>query len=143
DHLLDPLGVEMRRTRVRDLVAHPDVAALLGVGIVVAPEGNASVLEKAGFEPIGRLAGEVALHRPALPRAYLVHAGAPGPDEAARLAWVLADAGRARAASAGLLVLNDTWHQGWRATVDGAPAPIARVNHAFRAVPISAGSHEV
>ncbi|HZR84457.1 MAG TPA: YfhO family protein [Candidatus Binatia bacterium] len=188
DHLLDPLGVEMRRTRVRDLVAHPDVAALLGVGIVVAPEGNASVLEKAGFEPIGRLAGEVALHRPALPRAYVVHAVAPVADEAASLAWVLAHAGearsivavepggdvadagddmaapppgapadeatvvadepervaiRARAASAGLLVLNDTWHQGWRATVDGAPAPIARVNHAFRAVPISAGSHEV
>src|SRR5262249_53872232 len=59
------------------------------------PEGNATVLQKVGFEPIGRLAGEVALHRPAIPRTYVVHAVAPVPDEAASLAWVVAHAGEA------------------------------------------------
>jgi uncharacterized membrane protein YfhO len=40
-------------------------------------------------------------------------------------------------------VLADAYDDGWRATVDGAPAPVLRANRAMRAVPIDAGEHVV
>ncbi len=43
----------------------------------------------------------------------------------------------------GLLVLNDTHYPGWRAEVDGAPQPILRANHAFRAVVVPPGAQQV
>ncbi|NIP82961.1 MAG: YfhO family protein [Gemmatimonadetes bacterium] len=42
-----------------------------------------------------------------------------------------------------LLVLADNYYPGWVATVDGDPADILRVNHAFRGVPLSPGEHTV
>ncbi len=41
------------------------------------------------------------------------------------------------------LVLTDTWFPGWTARLDGSDVPIARANHAFRAVALPAGDHEV
>lgn len=42
-----------------------------------------------------------------------------------------------------LLVLADPWYPGWSVTVDGEPADVERVNHAFRGVYVSAGEHDV
>jgi hypothetical protein len=42
-----------------------------------------------------------------------------------------------------LLLLNDTWAQGWTATVDGRPSEILRANHAFRAVLVDETSRKV
>lgn len=42
-----------------------------------------------------------------------------------------------------LLVLAENWYPAWKARVDGQEAPVLRANHALRAVPVSAGSHEV
>jgi hypothetical protein len=39
----------------------------------------------------------------------------------------------------GLIVLSDLWDPGWHAMVNGADAPILRVNHAFRGVMVPAG----
>ncbi len=39
----------------------------------------------------------------------------------------------------GLLVLADRWDVGWRATLNGAPVPILRTNHAVRGVVVPAG----
>ena len=43
----------------------------------------------------------------------------------------------------GWVVLNDVWHPWWRASIDGAPAPLQRANVLFRAVQVPAGRHTV
>ena len=40
----------------------------------------------------------------------------------------------------GLLVLGDPWYPQWRVEVDGRPAELLRVDHAFRGVRVPAGS---
>ena len=42
-----------------------------------------------------------------------------------------------------LLVLNDAWCDGWRATVNGQPRAVLKANQMFRAVPVEAGSSTV
>ena len=43
----------------------------------------------------------------------------------------------------GLLVLGDPWYPQWRVEVDGRPAELLRVDHAFRGVRVPAGRHRV
>jgi len=43
----------------------------------------------------------------------------------------------------GVLVLADAYARGWQATIDGRPAPLARADAAFRAVPVGLGAHTV
>ena len=45
--------------------------------------------------------------------------------------------------TAGTLILTDAWYPGWRASVDGRPAPIRRANVYFRAVELEPGTHRV
>ncbi len=49
----------------------------------------------------------------------------------------------AEAKAESLLMLLDSWYPGWEATVDGAAAPIARADHAFRGVRLVPGLHRV
>ena len=45
--------------------------------------------------------------------------------------------------SDGYLVVAENWYVGWRASVDGAPAPVLRANLAQMAVPLPTGAREV
>ncbi len=47
------------------------------------------------------------------------------------------------ASSPGFVVLADAFDPGWRARVDGRPAPVRRANVAFRAVAVPSGRHVV
>ena len=49
----------------------------------------------------------------------------------------------ARSATPAILVLGDTYAPGWRARVDGRPAPIIRADADFRAVVLAPGAHRV
>lgn len=42
-----------------------------------------------------------------------------------------------------MLVLADAYYPGWRATIDGEPAPLYAANYVSRAVPIPVGEHTV
>jgi hypothetical protein len=49
----------------------------------------------------------------------------------------------AKLSADGHVVLVDGYDPGWRATLDGRPAPVLRANVAFRAVAVPAGRHRV
>jgi len=50
---------------------------------------------------------------------------------------------RAEAAAPALLVFSQSFSRNWHATVDGQPATLLRANHAFQAVEVPAGNHEI
>jgi hypothetical protein len=43
----------------------------------------------------------------------------------------------------GLVVLSEIYYPSWTATVDGKAAPVYRADYALRAIPVSAGHHQV
>lgn len=47
------------------------------------------------------------------------------------------------AARPALLVITENWYGAWKATVDGAPAPVLRADYSFRGIPVPAGKHVV
>ena len=50
---------------------------------------------------------------------------------------------QAQATRPALLVVAESWYPGWRATLDGRPAPILRANYLSQSVVVPAGTHTV
>ena len=71
--------------------------------------------------------------------------GSPGPPGSARVVSRAADVVvvEAELSAPGVLVLVEGFDPGWRASVDGRPAPVLRANVLFRAVRLAPGRHEV
>lgn len=69
------------------------------------------------------------------------------PDPEGTVQWVKREPDRqllkVKTDKPALLVVLDNFYPQWQAKVDGKVTPIIRANYAFRAVPISAGAHEV
>ncbi len=150
-------------------VTHPSgVAALESVGFV--RRGNLPPNDTVLFRPplprarlVHRVAvvgdeveslGHVVAHADEAATIAVVEGGtvvpelAPPPPGAVESAAIVVDepervAIQLAAATPALLVVTDTYHPGWKATLDGAETPILRVDHAFRAVAVPAGGHRV
>ena len=110
------------------------------VGGARALEGREALV--ALFDPAFDPAAEVILSGPGAPEAAAAAHGASG---RVRIAELRADRVRLEAEldGAGVVVLADAWDPGWRAWVDGRPAPVLTANVAFRAVALGAGRHVV
>ena len=101
---------------------------------VLDEEAALQAVASPGFDPLGE-----AVLLEGQPRA------ARGPAGEVRLVESAPDRLRLQADLRldGLVVVTEAWDAGWRARVDGRPAPVLRANLAFRAVPVPAGRHGV
>ena len=50
---------------------------------------------------------------------------------------------RLRAQRPALLVLSETYYPGWRAWLDGRPAPLGSGDYVLRVAPVPAGAHRM
>jgi hypothetical protein len=78
----------MRGTNdVARVAENPNLAALLGIGLVASPRSFAPQITRYGFVPVAKLPpNEVLLYRPPVPRARIVHYALAAKDEQASFA---------------------------------------------------------
>ncbi len=126
---VDPAATATIRATARRLARGPDVAPDLP-GSVVEFDPRTTALIETGS------AGDLAPYRSRSPA---------DPAEAPRI--TLEAPGRVEMEltmrSPGLVVLGHRFDRGWRATVDGQPAPILKANHLMRAVAVAVGTHRI
>jgi hypothetical protein len=125
------LTLPLRLFRVPDPLPRTYV---VGGARAVPDEAAVGILEDPAFDP----RREVVLPDESSP-------SPPGFQGRSRIVEFRADRVRVAAElnARGYVVLVDAHDPGWRATVDGRPAPVLRANLAFRAVRVEAGSHEI
>jgi len=121
------------------------------------PQGTAFVAGEPHFVESEDAALAAVLDPEFAPRRTVVLEGADSPFAPAACAeggcapgeveTVTAGPGRLRfrvaAAAASHLVVSANHAPGWRARVDGRPAPVLRADYALMAVPVAPGAHEV
>ncbi|HIC90421.1 MAG TPA: hypothetical protein EYP04_13605 [Anaerolineae bacterium] len=113
--------------------------AWLAYQIVVEPDDAAALSRLA--DPTFDLQQEVILpHSPGI-------LSTTEPAEPATINWASREANRlvleVTTAVPGLLVLSEVWAPGWLAKVDGVSVPVYRADYTLRAIPVTAGTHQV
>ncbi len=125
------------RTTVHALVNPAPFAWRAHTAVPVASDDEALArLRDPAFDPFGT----VLVHDGAPGGGPFGSDGATGVDSRTPAGHVDA---RTDGAAPGWLVFSEVWHPGWRATIDGAPAPIARADVALMAVAVPPGAHRV
>jgi hypothetical protein len=117
--------------------ALPRAFVVAGQRVVGGEEGALAAVTAPGFA--GRREAVTERPIPGLPR------GPRAPAGSARLRSYAPErlSIEAHARRPGLVVLTDLAYPGWRAEVDGHPAPLRRVDYLLRGVSIPAGTHSV
>ncbi len=133
---LTPLGRNAQTAIYRDSTALAAVTVVPGVRVEPDSVKRLELLWTPGFD----VSKEVLV---AAPVASLGQGGGTG---TARLVHDGADSMASEATTTGpaMLLVSRTYHPSWTATVDGAAAPVIRVDHALIGVPLAtAGTHQV
>jgi hypothetical protein len=121
------------------ILARPNPVArdLVVFGATTAPDDTAALarMRDPSFDPNR----EVVLGDGQTPLANLAEPLSVTPSQASTAYW------RARITlpSAGYLLQREAWYPGWRARVDRVDTPVLRADVLYRAVPLSAGEHDV
>jgi hypothetical protein len=112
----------------------------IGIRALAGDEAQRRAVEEPAFDPA---ASVVLTEAPVFPKSHRLPSPltAPGVDDVA----VGADTVdlRADVTEPSVLVVSQAHYPGWKAWVDGAPAPLLRADYAFVGVPLGAGVHEV
>jgi hypothetical protein len=115
--------------------ALPRTFVVSGQRVVDGEDAALAAVRDPGFDPrrtvIREGSGRTVPAGPAPGRARLLD---PGPDE------VVIAASASRPAT---VVLTDVWFPGWKVTVDGRLADLARVDYLFRGVRVGRGAHRI
>lgn len=119
---------------------------------IVDPLPRAYLVDRAIVEPDSLAVVNAFVARGEDPRLHAFVPEAPGLDGPGRridgaIRWLPGTnhsvSLRVRAPDPSLLVLTDAWYPGWKAWVDGVPAPLRRVNWHFMGVELGRGEHDV
>lgn len=124
--------VPIRVYRVPDPL--PRAFAVAGVERVGSPDEALRRLVDPEFDPAATVLLQERPSRAAVGKAGEVRLVELAPDRVRCEATLL---------QPGYVLLLDAFDPGWRASVDGSPAPLLRANGVFRAVPVPAGAHAV
>jgi hypothetical protein len=134
---------ELRRAPVavyRNLDALPRAFAVYGVRVATSPAEVLALLD----DPTVDLRAVAIVESPVTAGASTPAASARPPPQTTVREY---RPGRAEiavdCAASCYLVFSETFSRGWRATVDGRPAPVVRADHALVGVPLPAGRHAV
>jgi hypothetical protein len=113
-------------------------ASVVDAWTVTDEAGALKAVTDPGFQPG---AGAILEEDPGIPAAAAT-GGSPG---SASFEWLSPQSARidVTASGNGIVLVRDTFDEGWRATVDGDPAPVLRTDYFLQGVPVTAGTHTV